>query len=234
MTHIVRSESGVKTPDTYPPKTISQRAAAQVIRPERWQGKGSPPPVYNLQTEIDAVLAAGAYRIRYERLSAAVRDPRLDWGDVRVLACLCDHINGKLGTSWPSREKIALMEGLSVPSVQNSLYELKRYGYVVWEKRPNPSGKGRRLLQYTFPVRAMPPEHLLNEIAKAIVELRRKKLHRPQCTKTTSPAVEQEPIDRNQTVEGGAPYISRVTPSTAGAAATVAGLPRPPMSREVV
>lgn len=141
--------------------------------------------------DVAAVLREGALVICFQRACDALRDRRLDHKERSVLAVLLESMNSETGTAWPSRETIAERLFMSVKTVMNALYELKRMGYVDWERRPLLGG--RPLIQYTVPLARFDREALQLAIADAIMSMRaappagHKKLPRPQGTsgKTT-------------------------------------------------
>jgi predicted transcriptional regulator len=136
--------------------------------------------------DIAAVLREGALVICFQRACDALRDRRLDHKERSVLAVLLESMNSETGTAWPSRELIAERLFVSVKTVMNALYELKRLGYVDWERRPLQGG--RPLIQYTVPLARFDREALQLAIAEAIIGMRNapdaghKKVPRPQGT----------------------------------------------------
>ena len=74
-----------------------------------------------------------------ESLQRGIPDDRLDRGHLKVLNYLCKCLNGLTMTAWPSRARIAAEVGMDEKSACNKLYELRRWGYVTWERQPDPS-----------------------------------------------------------------------------------------------
>jgi hypothetical protein len=113
-------------------------------------------------------------------------------------------INHKTGTSFPSRRAIAEQEGLNERAVENAVYELRKWGYIDWEKRAQPDLHKGRLLHYTLPVLTWTEDELTKAILAHREALRDRSTpptvytahgaHRPQSTpptvlKSTPPAV---------------------------------------------
>ncbi|MFM9850028.1 MAG: hypothetical protein ACKVP3_23085 [Hyphomicrobiaceae bacterium] len=142
------------------------------------------PPTF--QDDIDAVLQRGTLRVSLERLRMAIRDRRLIRGHLLVVDSLIEDLNSESGVAWPSRKTLAQFTGLSEKSVGNLLFDLRNFGYVSWEKRPNPYGKGRPLLHYTFPIRSRSLEELQAAIQVSLDRL--KSTARPWGRSTAQPA----------------------------------------------
>jgi hypothetical protein len=78
-----------------------------------------------------------------------------------------DRLSRTTGTAFPDRRTVAEDEGLETHTVENVLYDLRRWGHINWEMRADPRHKGR-LLHYTLPVTSSSEE----AIAAAILQLR--------------------------------------------------------------
>jgi hypothetical protein len=100
-----------------------------------------------------------------DRIRQAIRDPNLDRGHLKVLANIWERLNARTCTAWPSRERIAEEEGLDPKTVANKLYDLRRLGYITWERLPDPKKPNRTLLNYRW---------LQDEITEAVTLLRSK------------------------------------------------------------
>lgn len=160
------------------------------------EGHNNPP---GFDDDIAAVLARGTLHVAWDRLNLAVHDTRLQRPHLRVLAVLLDHLNARQGTAWPSREFIAMRCDITVRSVQNILYELRKLNYVSWEKRKL-DGDGRRLVQYTVPLAHIDADALKAQIEAYLAPIREKiardrvqKIARPDVQKTTRPDVHARP-----------------------------------------
>lgn len=179
-------------------------------QPDMTAGSTNNPPTFD--DDIAAVLAQGTLCVSWERIKHAIHDPRLVRHHLKVLAELLDCLNAKAGTAWPSRETLAERCGLNVRTVQNVLYDLRKYHYVTWEKRPSEVGK--RLVHYTVPLTTADADFLRNEINRYVNNFARstmqksctpgsakaanarsamQKSARPTVQKVARPTVQQEP-----------------------------------------
>src|SRR5262245_4939874 len=102
-----------------------------------------PPPAPVLTNEpsfddnLRAVTEEGVLIVRFQRAIDALRDRRLEHAHRAVLAELLEAMSSKTGKCWTLRETLAERLGMNVRSVNNTLYELRAWGYVCWEKLPN-------------------------------------------------------------------------------------------------
>jgi hypothetical protein len=133
---------------------------------------GSPPDDETNPFDRDAAaVKAKRDEVALNRLQAAIRDPALDRGHLRVLANITEHTNRKTGLAWMSRRHIAEAEGLEHKQVHNKLYTLRVRGYLDWGQRPH-ADTGRRLTHYVLPVRRYPRELLAEMIEAALPGVR--------------------------------------------------------------
>ena len=129
---------------------------------------GSPPDSpSSFQDDADAVVRLGPIVTSFKRLGLAIRDPRCHKPHLRVLYNIMERLNRAKGTAFPNRRTVAEEEGLEFHTVENVLYDLRRWGHIDWEKRADPRHKGR-LLHYTLPVIRWSED----QIAQAIYALR--------------------------------------------------------------
>ena len=103
----------------------------------------------------------------FKRLGLAVRDPRCHKPHLRVLYNIMEKLSRATGTAFPDRKTIAEEEDLADHTVENVLYDLRKWGHIDWERRTDPRHKGR-LLHYTLPVIRWSED----QIAQAIYALR--------------------------------------------------------------
>jgi hypothetical protein len=104
------------------------------------------------EDDVDAVLSVGPVLTSFKRIGVAIRDPRCKRPHLVVLYRIMEHIHYGTGTSFESRKTIAEGEDLSEKTVENVLYDLRRWGHVDWERRPAPGIHPGRLLHYVLPV----------------------------------------------------------------------------------
>jgi hypothetical protein len=120
----------------------------------------------SFQDDTLAVVRFGTVVTSFKRLCLAVRDPRCQRPHLRVLCNLMEHLNRKTGTAFPSRRLIAEEENIQFKTVENVLYDLRRWGYIDWERRAEPDLHKGRLLHYTLPVARWSEEQITEEILK--------------------------------------------------------------------
>jgi hypothetical protein len=163
---------------------------------------GAPQPSFD--DDIRAVLDEGVLCIVRRTALTALRDRRLEYAHRTVLAELLECLNGKIGTAWPARETLVARTGLSMGNVNNALYDLRKFGYLRWERRPIPRGQ-RVDRHYVVPVASVSHDALRAEIEMAIKSLRgARNSHRPRCEIHTAHGVKSAP----PTVwNGGAHFI---------------------------
>jgi hypothetical protein len=119
------------------------------------------------QDDANAVAKFGTIVTSFKRLGLAIRDPRCHKPHLRVLYRFMESLNRTTGTGFPDRRTVAEDEGLDVHTVENVLYDLRKWGHIDWEKRADPRHKGR-LLHYTLPVTRWTEK----DIAQAVYALR--------------------------------------------------------------
>jgi hypothetical protein len=129
------------------------------------EGHNNPP---GFDDDIAAVLARGTLYVAWDQVKVAIHDPRLDRPHLAVLVELLDCLNSKTGTAWPSRELLAMRCRVAVKTVQNVLYDLKKHGYISWEKRPV---DGRRLTQYVVPLAHIDRDQLRAQLDEYLAKL---------------------------------------------------------------
>jgi hypothetical protein len=158
----------------------------QLARPAPVSKRSRP----KIDDHLEAVLEEGISIVRFERACDALRDHNLEYAHRAVLAELLEGLSRKHGTTWPLKETLAKRLGLSVRTVENTLYDLRALGYIAWERRPVPEGpaKGARATQYVALTRTA-GELMQEEIAKAVLALRSAR-RRP--SKIPPPAGENE------------------------------------------
>jgi hypothetical protein len=140
------------------------------------------------QDDADAVLQ-GVVLAGFKKLCQANRDPRLERAHRQVLTNIAEKISYLTGTAYPDRRTIAEEEGLSERTVQNSIYELKNWGYLTSKKRASPEQHAGRLTHYTLPIESYSQEEMIAGIEKWCAEMRRE-IPRPWCKKASPPAVQ--------------------------------------------
>ena len=90
------------------------------------------------------------YRAISDALRLAIRDPKLQRHDLRVLAAVSERTSDSTGTSWIGRSRIATQEGMQEKTVENSLFKLRSRGFLRWEKRSSPENHDGRLFHYVL------------------------------------------------------------------------------------
>jgi hypothetical protein len=130
-----------------PPWTPPSTKEGPGVRPNQ-----PPSNAPNFKNDADAVVRLGAVVTSFRRLGLAIRDPRCDRPHLRVLYYFMERLNRTTGTAFPDRQNVAADEGLSVKTVENVLYDLRKWGHINWERRAAPSLHKGRLLHYTLPV----------------------------------------------------------------------------------
>jgi DNA-binding transcriptional regulator YhcF (GntR family) len=187
--------------------------------------------------DADAVVRLGPVIVSFRRIGFAIHDPRIKRHHLRVLYRYMERLNQGTGTAFPGRRKTAEELGVQVEVVENALYELRKWGYITWEKRAEPTLHKGRLLHYTLPVLRWTEEQL----TQAIRELRSKLaaeeyttglVHNGACTqpdvpKSTRPVV---PSNLKRELEEGAdahdrPFNGVETPKKSPAPSPKANVP---------
>ena len=92
--------------------------------------------VLQLQDDVDAVVRLGPIVTSFKRLGLAIRDPRCHKPHLRVLYNIMEKLNRTTGTAFPDRKTIAEEEDLAEHTVENVLYDLRRWGHIDWESEP--------------------------------------------------------------------------------------------------
>ena len=124
---------------------VPSQSSEQNAPPKRSRGKPDKwVATCDFQASAAMVVKLGTRTASLDRLVRAIRDKRVYRGDLRVLLCIMDHLNGKSGTAWPGRESISDDVGLSLKAVGDCLLRLRRLGHITWERRG-------RLHYYTLP-----------------------------------------------------------------------------------
>jgi hypothetical protein len=117
----------------------------------------------------------------------ALRDRRLEHAHRAVLAELLEDMGSKNGKCWTLRETLAERLGMSVRTVNNVLYELRTWGYVCWEKLPNPLDDTKLTFHYTVALALKPRADLQADITRAVEALRKstpRAVHTPRAVYT--------------------------------------------------
>jgi hypothetical protein len=147
-------------------------------------GHNNPPSEHpTFKDNADAVARRGPIVVAFERLGLALRDPRCQRPHLRVLYHLMERLNRKIGTAFPNRRGIGEKEELEFKTVENVLYDLRKWGYIDWERRAESELHKGRLLHYTLPVARWSVE----EITEAIVKWRQER-----DAKSTRPSGDSE------------------------------------------
>jgi hypothetical protein len=147
-----------------PPTEVQAKAGGDGLPPSSDAGVKEA----SFQDDADAVVQLGPIVTSFKRLGLAIRDPRCHKPHLRVLYRFMESLNRTTGTAFPDRKTVAVDEGLEVHTVENVLYDLRKWGHIDWEKRADPRHKGRRLLHYTLPITRWTEE----DIAQAVYALR--------------------------------------------------------------
>jgi hypothetical protein len=125
----------------------------------------------------------------YRTLCVAIRDPRVQRSHLKVLANITEKISYETGTAFPVRRTVAAEEGLSEESVENAVYELRKWLYMHWERRSSPEQHQGRLLHYTLRAVSVTRDDIAAAIEQWCIK-NKKEVHLPGCTKSTPPRVE--------------------------------------------
>ena len=105
-------------------------------------------------TNFDSVVAANqqtaALLLCKEAFITAAADTRLQRTHIRVLAAIAMFIDVTT-EAWPSRKTLsAVLGGLSLKTVSNTVTELRNFGYLVTTRKPVENAGGKTLTVYTF------------------------------------------------------------------------------------
>ncbi len=95
-------------------------------------------------------LKTGLLLVCKERLVTAIQDTRLDRLDLRVLATLIMHMNGKTARTWLGRVRVAELLGVEAVTVSNRLRTLKTLEYLIGDRERVPEANNRSLTVYTL------------------------------------------------------------------------------------
>jgi hypothetical protein len=93
-------------------------------------GHNQPPNGSSFQDDIDAVVRLGPIVTSFKRLGLAIRDPRCHKPHLRVLYNIMERLSRTKGTAFPDRKTIAADEDLADHTVENVLYDLRRWGHI--------------------------------------------------------------------------------------------------------
>jgi biotin operon repressor len=110
------------------------------------------------RANADELIRVGRVVTSLNRLGLAIEDRRCDRSHLRVLYSIMKRLNGQTGTAFPSWQAMASEHGISTAAVRNSLIDLRKWGYLIWEDNGG-------LRRYTLPVLAWTAE----DLAKAIM-----------------------------------------------------------------
>jgi hypothetical protein len=177
------------------------------------------------QDDADAV-QQHVFLAGFKKLAEANWDPRMERAHRQVLTNIAEHISDKTGTAYPDWRSIAEEEGLGEGTVRNCIYELKKWGYLVWERRESPDQHAGRLTHYTLPVVSYSRDEMVAGIEAWCAEMRRE-IPRPWGKNSTPPAVQNGEVYtahgvRNYTAHGvksdqngesTPPTVQKTTPS---------------------
>ena len=141
-------------------------APREVVQPpgDQAAGVGHNQPPARFQDDANAVVRLGTVVTSFKWLGIAIRDPRCQRPHLRVLYNLQERLNRKTGTAFPNRRVIGEEEELEFKTVENVLYDLRRWGYIDWERRAEPELHKGRLLHYTLPVARWSEEQITEAI----------------------------------------------------------------------
>ena len=162
---------------------------------------GHPQPVAGMarnepsfQDNADAVIRIGRLVTSFRRIGLAIRDKRCERSHLIVLYALMEKLNERTGTTFLSRRAISEQEGIGYESVENALYDLRRWGHIDWEMRAAPDLHRGRLLHYTMPVLTWTEEGLAAAILAQRDKLRAKE--------STAGGVLKSPPQEEYTADG--------------------------------
>ena len=123
-------------------------------------------PSGSFQDDADAIKRIGTIITSFKRLGLALDDPRCQRPHLRILYRLMKCLNRETGTTFLGRKALAEDAGVDIKTVENVLYDLRRWGHIDWEKRTDPNHAGK-LLHYTLPITRY-PEQLITEAIYAL------------------------------------------------------------------
>jgi hypothetical protein len=132
----------------------------------------------SFQDDTNEVMRQRPTIASFNRLRLAIRDPRLNRAHLRVLESVMGRLNASTGTAWPGRAAVAEAAGLNPARAQNCLYDLRKWGYLLWERLARPELHKRPLIHYTLPLLSRPDA----EIEAAVHEAATEKADRKKCT----------------------------------------------------
>jgi hypothetical protein len=119
--------------------------------------------------DAEMTLTQGLILVSLRRIGIALEDTkRCDRTHLRVLYHLMRHLNHTTGTAFCGRTSIAQELALSEKTIENVLYDLRRWGYIDWQRRAAPDLHPGRLLHYVLPI----CRYSEDDIAAAIEALR--------------------------------------------------------------
>lgn len=157
----------------------------------------------SFQADADEVVRIGPTITSFRRIGFAIRDRhRIKRHHLQVLYAYMEALNQKTGTAFLSRRALAEQEGLQYEVVENALYDLRRWGYIDWEKRAAPQLHKGALLHYTLPVLRWTDEQLTTAILELRAKLSAEKyttegVHNGGCTQPRVPKSTRPVVTRN-------------------------------------
>lgn len=107
-------------------------------------------PPATLAEAVKANLETGVLLLCKEALITAIQDRRLERGHLRVLAAVASFMNSLTAKAWPGRAAVAVVTGMSVKAVSNTMLELRNWGYLIADREAVEEANHRRLTVYTF------------------------------------------------------------------------------------
>jgi hypothetical protein len=184
--------------DEFHPHLVGDAVDTSTIEPER----GTEPPKPSFEDDAAEVVRIGPTIASFNRLGLAIRDPRLNRAHLLVLQKLMSMLSSETGACFPGRDMAAEAVGLEFDRAQNCFYDLRRRGYLRWEKRAQ---NGRQLFHYTLPLLSRPVAEIEAAIAEATREKASRKKHtasrvhdRPCSNSTTGRATTTRPaVDKS-------------------------------------
>jgi hypothetical protein len=166
------------------------------------------PAAPNFDADAEAVLLETPLVVAFRRFKFALEDRRTDRTELRVLFQLMEKINYTSGTAVVDRSWLADKLGVEKRVLENALYNLRRFGYIDWERRVDAElHPGRRLTHYVLPVTRITEDNL----AQAL-----KQFSRALAQKAKSSAIENsEKRSKRENDGNSTPYtVQKSTPDT--------------------
>jgi hypothetical protein len=164
----------------------------------------------------EAVVSRGVLVVSFRRLGLAIEDPRCTRPHLRVLNALMRYMNYATGTAFCSRKTVADKLIIAEKTVDNCLYDLRRWGHIDWQRLAAPElHPGRRLLHYTLPVVRYSEEDIEAAI-RSLSIASGDKVPVPTGTKSARPngknPAEVPVLTGSQTARPNGHYSSQTTP----------------------